>query len=126
MLTREKYFPRNTGALARADFHRRTFAGACSAKCNCDTRNSAPRGYIFFFPLFFVCSSDNDADSDDDVDVEGRKSGCKWRKNFSTCICTERDGAPNEDMNKGVVTVALCWNMATGIAQYYRERIRAR
>lgn len=37
-----------------------------------------------------------------------------------------RDGAPNEDMNKGVVTVALCWNMATGIAQYYREDARAR
>jgi len=31
------------------------------------------------------------------------------------------DGAPNEDMNKGVVAVTLCRNMATGIAQCYRE-----
>lgn len=93
MLTREKYFPRNTGTLARRqDFRRRTFTGACSKMQLRHSQQRAPRPY-FFFSFFFVCStSDDDAgDSDDDVDVEGRKSGCKWRKNFSTCICAGRE-----------------------------------
>lgn len=135
ILTREKYFPRHC-TLARENFRRRTFTRRVQQNviATLATERALPGGHIFFF-LFARATTTRTtpATATTTLTSRGRKSGCKWRKNFSTCICTgtrlctpERGGGG--DMNKGVVTVWRCagiWQLELHSA-IERERDRAR
>lgn len=103
------------------NFHRRTRV----AKYSCDTCNSAPRGYIFLFAQATTTTTTTTMPATPTTTLTSRgvSRDVNGVKTFRRAYARD-DDAPNEDMNKGVVAVALCRNMATEIAQCYRENRR--
>lgn len=104
------------------NFHRRPRA----AKCSCDTCNSAPRGHIFLFVQATTTTTmpaTMSATATTTLTSRGVSRDVNGVKTFRRAYARD-DGVPNEDMNKGVVAMALCRNMATRIAQCYRENRR--
>lgn len=108
------------------NFHRRTHA----AECSCD---SVPRGHIFLFArattttttttTVVVLAMPATATTTTTLTSRGVSRDVNGVKTFRRAYARD-DGAPNEDMNMGVVAVALCRNMATRIAQCYRGNRR--
>lgn len=101
------------------NFHRRTHA----AKCSCD---SVPRGHIFLFAratTTTVVSAMPATATTTTLTSRGVSRDVNGVKTFRRAYARD-DRAPNEDMNMGVVAVALCRNMATRIAQCYGENRR--